>query len=97
MQKMKIYKKKIFVLLRIVFVLVIFILLFNKLYADDIPVIVIAPSKKAQSLSAVGTSVTVLDETFFKNSNEFFLSPSTAQYSPLLNDDQIKSSSTMKN
>ena len=73
MQKMKIYKNKILVLLRIVFVLVIFILLFNKLYADDIPVIVIAPSKKAQSLSAVGTSVTVLDETFFKNSNEFFL------------------------
>ena len=40
--------------------------------ATDIPVIVIAPSKKAQSVSTVGTSVTVLDETFFKNSNEFF-------------------------
>ena len=61
------------ILIRIVSVLVIFILLFNKLYADDIPVIVIAPSKKAQSLSTVGTSLTVLDETFFKNSNEFFL------------------------
>ena len=40
---------------------------------SEIPIIVIAPSKKAQSLSTVGTSVTVLDETFFKNSNEFFL------------------------
>ena len=45
----------------------------NKVLAKDIPVIVIAPSKKAQSISTVGTSVTVFDETFFKNSNEFFL------------------------
>jgi len=70
---MKIYKNKMLVLIRIISVLVIFILLFNRLYADDIPIIVIAPSKKAQSLSTVGTSVTVLDEAFFKNSNEFFL------------------------
>ena len=40
---------------------------------SDVPIIVIAPSKKAQSISTVGTSVTVLDENFFKNSNEFFL------------------------
>ena len=45
---------------------------FNVVFATDIPIIVIAPSKKAQSISTVGTSVTVLDETFFKNSNEFF-------------------------
>jgi len=45
----------------------------TKLYADDIPVIVIAPSKKAQSISTVGTTVTVLDEQFFKNTNEMFL------------------------
>ena len=60
------------IMIRIVSVLVIFILLFNKLYADDIPVIVIAPSKKAQSLSTVGTSLTVLDETFFKIQMNFF-------------------------
>ena len=42
-------------------------------FATDIPVIVIAPSKKAQSVSTVGTSVTVLDEAFFENTNEFFL------------------------
>ena len=41
--------------------------------SEDIPIIVIAPSKKIQSLSTVGTSVTVLDEKFFKNSNELFL------------------------
>ena len=40
-------------------------------FATDIPVIVIAPSKKAQSVSTVGTSVTVLDEAFFENTNEF--------------------------
>ncbi len=39
----------------------------------EIPIIVIAPSKKAQSLSTVGTSVTILDENFFKNSNQLFL------------------------
>lgn len=41
--------------------------------ASEIPVIVIAPSKKAQSVSTVGSSVTVLDEEFIENSNEFFL------------------------
>jgi len=45
----------------------------NNILAADIPILVIAPSKKAQSVSTVGTSVTVRDETFFKNSNEFFL------------------------
>ena len=51
---------------------------FNPTFAEDIPIIVIAPSKKAQSVSTVGTSVTVLDETFFKNSNEFFLADALA-------------------
>ena len=45
---------------------------FTKILADEIPVIVIAPSKKAQSISTVGTSVTILDEAFFENTNEFF-------------------------
>ena len=52
---------------------IILILPFNAVFAADIPIIVIAPSKKAQSVSTVGTSVTVLDETFFKNSNELLL------------------------
>ena len=46
---------------------------FNQAFAADIPVIVISPSKTAQSVSTVGTSVTVLDENFFKNSNKLFL------------------------
>lgn len=46
---------------------------FNQAFAADIPVIVISPSKKAQSVSTVGTSVTVLDESFFNNTNKLFL------------------------
>ena len=58
--------------------LILIVLLFSSLFcnyskSDEIPIIVIAPSKKAQSISTVGTSITVLDEEFFKNSNEFFL------------------------
>ena len=46
---------------------------FNQVFAADIPIIVITPSKKAQSVSTVGTSVTVLDESFFNNTNKLFL------------------------
>jgi len=52
---------------------IILTFVFNKVFASDIPIIVIAPSKKAQSVSIVGTTVTVFDETFFKNTNKFFL------------------------
>jgi len=52
---------------------IIFIFFFNQTTFADTPVIVIAPSKKPQSISTVGTSVTVLDEKFFENSTEFFL------------------------
>ena len=58
---------------KIVKLLIVLSFPFNGVFAADIPIIVIAPSKKAQSVSTVGTSVTVLDETFLKNSNEFFL------------------------
>ena len=37
------------------------------------PIIVIAPSKKTQSESNVGASITILDEKFFENSDEIFL------------------------
>ena len=43
------------------------------LFSKNIPIIVIAPSKKPQSTSTVGTSVVVLDEEFLKNANEYFL------------------------
>ena len=58
---------------KLVTLLVILSLPFNTVLAADIPIIVIAPSKKPQSASTVGTSVVVLDEEFLKNSNEYFL------------------------
>lgn len=63
---------------KIIKIIIILIFPVNNIFASDIPIIVIAPSKKAQSVSTVGTSVTVLDETFFKNSNEFFLGDALA-------------------
>ncbi len=57
----------------------------NAIFAADIPIIVIAPSKKAQSISTVGTSVTVLDEIFFKSSNEFFLGDALASNTTSVN------------
>ena len=52
---------------------IISILFFNKVLCEEIPTIVIAPSKQPQSISTVGTSVVVLDEKYFKNTKEFFL------------------------
>ena len=70
---------------RLISLLIILTFPFNVVFATDIPVIVIAPSKKAQSISTVGTSVTVLDEAFFKNSNEFFLGDVLANTSTSVN------------
>ena len=50
-----------------------YILFSTSVFSQDIPIIVIAPSKKPQSISTVGTSVSILDENFFKNSKEIFL------------------------
>ena len=55
---------------------VLFLFIFTqsaKLYSSEIPIIVIAPSKKAQSISTVGTSVSVFDQEYFENSGELFL------------------------
>ena len=57
----------------------------NIVFAEDIPIIVIAPSKKAQSVSTVGTTVTVLDEAFLKNSNKLFLGDVLAETSTSVN------------
>ncbi len=67
--------------------ILILILTFNfeQVFAADVPIIVIAPSKKAQSVSTVGTTVTVLDETFFKNSNELFLGDALSTNSTSIN------------
>jgi len=50
-----------------------FISITSSAFSKEIPIIVISASKKPQSLSTVGTSVTILDEKFFNNSNEYFL------------------------
>ena len=53
--------------------LIIIMLFFNKAFSEDIPVIVIAPGKTPQSLSTVGSTVTVIDGETIRNSNEIFL------------------------
>jgi len=70
---------------KLIKLLIILTFPFNAVFAADVPIIVIAPSKKIQSISTVGTSVTVLDETFFENSNEFFLGGALAGNSTSVN------------
>ena len=60
-------------LAKFIIFIIIFAFSFQNLFAADIPIIVIAPSQKAQSKSTVGTSVTVFDEADIENSNDFFL------------------------
>lgn len=62
-----------FVLLRIIVVLIISILFFNKLYADDIPIIVISPGKSIQSYNTVGSSVSVIDGNTIESLQDSFL------------------------
>ena len=58
---------------KLIIFIVIFVFSFQNLFAADIPIIVIAPSKKAQSISTVGSSTTVFVENDLKNNNNFFL------------------------
>ena len=60
-------------ILKVIAFLSILLFSFNQLFAADIPIIVIAPSKKAQSTSIVGSSTTVFDKNDIKDSNNFFL------------------------
>ena len=60
-------------MLRIITFLLISVFLFNKLYADDIPVIVIAPGKSIQSYNTVGSSVSVIDANTIESSQDSFL------------------------
>ena len=55
-----------------ILVILYYTLFLTNTYSSEIPIIVISASKKPQSLSSVGTSVTILDEKFFKNSNNLF-------------------------
>ena len=60
-------------LIKLIIFLTIFTFSLKNLFAADIPIIVIAPSQKAQSKSTVGTSVIVFSEANIENSNDFFL------------------------
>ena len=60
-------------ILKVIAFLSILLFSFNQLFAADIPIIVIAPSKKAQSRSTVGSSIIVFDKNDIKGSNNFFL------------------------
>ena len=60
-------------ILKINVFVIIFAMLTSSVIAEDIPVIVIAPSQKAQSKSTTGTSVTVYDEATIAKSNSYFL------------------------
>ena len=56
-----------------IFIFLFFLINLQNLYAKDIPILVISPSKTPQSSSTVGTSVTVLNEKDLDNSNKSFL------------------------
>ncbi len=60
-------------ILKICLILVYFIISFESSYADDIPVIVIAPSKVNQSYSTVGSSVSSLSAEDIEENGKFFL------------------------
>ena len=66
-------------------ILIILSFPFNAVFAADIPIIVIAPSKKAQSVSTVGTSVVIYDENNINSSTDYFLGDVLNFGSPSLN------------
>ena len=72
-------------MLKINIFIIIFSMLSSHVIADDIPVIVIAPSQKAQSKSTVGTSVTVFDEAYIEKHNGYFLGDVIGSGSPSMN------------
>ena len=59
-------------ILRIILILVYILLSIKIIFADDIPIIVVAPSKIDQSYSTVGTSVTSLSNKEIQENGKFF-------------------------
>jgi vitamin B12 transporter len=57
----------------IFFLIFLTLISFNKIFAKDIPTIVISAGKTPQSLSTVGTNVTVISGDTIRNSSENFL------------------------
>jgi len=58
---------------KIIKLLIILTFPVNNIFAADIPIIVIAPGKTPQSLSTVGSTVTVIDEDEINESSHFSL------------------------
>ena len=59
-------------IIKITAFLIITIISFNKAFAADIPIIVIAPGKTTQSYSTVGSAVSVINNNDIKDSQYFF-------------------------
>ena len=55
------------------FLLTLFFLTFNNIFAKDIPILVISPGKTIQSKSVVGSDVEVIDSKTFSKSNDYFI------------------------
>ena len=70
---MNIINYKMFIILRVIIFLLIFIFSYNKLFAENIPIIVISAGKTYQSKSIVGSDVVVVGSKAISESNEFFL------------------------
>ena len=60
-------------MLKVIIFLLISVFSFSKLFAEDIPIIVISAGKTYQSKSIVGSDVVVVDSKAISESNEFFL------------------------
>ena len=60
-------------MLKVIIFLLISVFSFNKLFAEDIPIIVISAGKTYQSKSIIGSDVVVVDSKAISESNEFFL------------------------
>jgi len=71
--------------LKVLSLSLILVLFSNLAFAADTPVIVIAPSKKTQSTSTVGSSVVIYDENQINNSGDYFLGDVLSFGSPSLN------------
>ena len=71
--------------LRLTVSILILIFSLNKLFAADIPIIVIAPGKTVQSYSTVGSAVSVIDNKDIEDSQYFFLADTLNNHSTGIN------------
>ena len=75
--------------LKVVILSLILIFSFNKLFAESIPVIVIAPGKTSQALNTVGSTVTVITGDQIRESSHFSLANIIAESSTSTNSFQM--------